>query len=318
MEILHDNFPACPDGNDELTKILHYPSVVIIYLALALVSIIFAILTGVKYNSITVAKNRKISAEKISNVAWIAYYVIVACMSLVQAAEYIFEENYWASLYLYVAGRIFHGGTVLCLSFALNHQRKYRTYSATKNINNGEQQPLITHPQASEEPKTWGSLLVSIEGFLIVLFIIYMAALYLEMFTSSTETEQTFWIIFICVFVAQRVPLAVMAVTIVFNCKADGPTTRSRVLLIIAAILYFVNDLPASIWGKLYEYAPGCVFVVGSIVDLVHLLYLVSQIFFFLFLRSEYLRNAEECVWETVSANEGKALRFNFAFRRFN
>jgi len=123
----------------------------------------------------------------------------------------------------------------------------------------------------------------------------------------------------------------VMAVMIVFNCKADGPTTRSRVLLIIAAILYFVNDLPASVWSKFYEYgtcamlrtlimlianswqlAPGCVFVVGSIVDLVHLLYLVSQIFFFLFLRSEYLRNAEECVWETVSANEGKALRVSF------
>jgi hypothetical protein len=58
MEIMHENFPSCPSDNDELKKLLHYPSVVIIYLVFSLVSFLFAILTGVKYNSITVAKKR--------------------------------------------------------------------------------------------------------------------------------------------------------------------------------------------------------------------------------------------------------------------
>jgi hypothetical protein len=53
------------------------------------------------------------------------------------------------------------------------------TNTATANINNAEQQPLVANQP--EEPRSWASLLISIEGFLIVLFIIYMVALYLEL-----------------------------------------------------------------------------------------------------------------------------------------
>jgi hypothetical protein len=47
--------------------------------------------------------------------------------------------------------------------------------------------------------------------------------------------------------------------------------------------------------------AGDCTFVFASWVDLIHVFYLPTLVCFFLFIRSEYLRNMEECIWTTVS-----------------
>jgi hypothetical protein len=54
------------------------------------------------------------------------------------------------------------------------------------------------------------------------------------------------------------------------------------------------------------------VFWVASGVDLVHLLYVIGLVLYFFFLRSEYHRNMEECIWRTV-----KTFQRGFDFRKF-
>jgi len=90
----------------------------------------------------------------------------------------------------------------------------------------------------------------------------------------------------------------------------EGPTKKSKIYLIGAAIVNVAGDIPLNIWSSILP--DVCIFGIASAVDLVHLCYLCSLILFFLFLRSEYLRNMEECIWTTVSQ-----IQDTFDFRRF-
>lgn len=47
-------------------------------------------------------------------------------------------------------------------------------------------------------------------------------------------------------------------------------------------------------------------------VDIVYTVYIVSLLFLFLFVRSEYHRNMEECIWSAVSQ-----IQDTFDFRKF-
>ncbi len=68
--------------------------------------------------------------------------------------------------------------------------------------------------------------------------------------------------------------------------------------------------LPPTIWSLVLP--RGCYFYIGSITDLLQLLHLISVVFFFVFLRAEFQRNMEECIWTTVSQ-----IQDTFDFRRF-
>lgn len=57
----------------------------------------------------------------------------------------------------------------------------------------------------------------------------------------------------------------------------------------------------------------SCVIFVGSYVDLVHLSFFVGIVLFFVFLRTEFKRNEEECRWRIVSE---KRVRFDSHYGR--
>jgi len=126
------------------------------------------------------------------------------------------------------------------------------------------------------------------------------------------SNNTTYEILFLCAFGVQRIPIVILVLMIVYGrtSSTDGPTKKSKVFLVTAAVVNVAGDIPLTIWSAILPNT--CIFVIASAVDLIHLCYLASLILFFLFLRSEYLRNMEECIWTTVSQ-----IQDTFDFRRF-
>jgi len=134
----------------------------------------------------------------------------------------------------------------------------------------------------------------------------------LYLLITLNDIHDIFNWLFLSSYVLQRIPIIILVLLIITTRSTnDGPTTQSKIFLGLAAGFNLVNDLPLTMWARFLP--ETCIFVIASYVDLIHLLYLFSLIFFFLFLRSEYLRNMEECIWDTVSQ-----IQDTFDFRRFD
>jgi len=307
--IIGKPLPRCPT-DWRWTSYISYPSATFLFGILAIAAFIFATIIGFKYNSVRVF-NRKIRTQNISNTMWILYYATVGCRGIVNAVRYALEQRHEESLdsIFFLGSLILHGITAFALSLALNHQRKYRSSIPPPQ----SQPPKENDPLLAKYSWCKRTITVS-EATFFVLFVIYIVFLYLQIIKSDNVIYE---ILFLVAFCLQRFPVIVLVFLICIGRwnslstgNADGPTRRSKIYLATAVILNSAGDLPLTIWNAAFPV--GCVFVVASWVDMVHLFYIVSLLFFFLFLRSEYLRNMEECIWTTVSQ-----IQDTFDFRRF-
>jgi len=295
------DLPICP-SSWKWAYLFSYPSVTFNYAILAITSFIISIVIGFKYNSVKVF-NRKIRTQNISNSTWILYYSALGFRGTCNTLRYALEEHHEESLdsVFFLSSLILHGITAFALSLALNHQRKYRSSlppaSAPK-----ENDPLLAK-------YTWFKKTVSgSETLFFFMFVIYLVFLYLQIMKSD---DKLYEILFLCAFAVQRLPIVILVFIICYTRNSsDGPTKQSKFYLMVAAILNVIGDLPLVVWSSMLP--GGCVFVIASWVDFIHIFYIASLIFFFLFLRSEYLRNMEECIWTTVSQ-----IQDTFDFRRF-
>jgi len=299
------DLPKCPILWN-WTATVSYPSVTITYGILAITSLVFSIIIGFKYNSVKVF-NRKIRTQNISNTMWILYYCALAFRGACNGVRYALEERHEESLdsVFFLSSLILHGITAFSLCLALNHQRKYRSSlpPSTGTAPPKENDPLLAK-------YAWFRKTVSgSETFFFFLFVIYLIFLYLQVMKSNNTTYE---ILFLCAFGVQRIPIVILVLMIVYGrtSSTDGPTKKSKVFLVTAAVVNVAGDIPLTIWSAILPNT--CIFVIASAVDLIHLCYLASLILFFLFLRSEYLRNMEECIWTTVSQ-----IQDTFDFRRF-
>lgn len=134
------------------------------------------------------------------------------------------------------------------------------------------------------------------EVLYFLIFVVYLVFMVLQILFSPNETMDY---LFIAAFAAQRIPIVGLVLVIVSNRQSDGPTWESKVFLSIAAGLNVLGDIPLVVWSRILP--NNCVFAVASLVDLVHILFILSLVFFFLFLTREYRRNMEECIWSHVS-----------------
>jgi hypothetical protein len=80
---------------------------------------------------------------------------------------------------------------------------------------------------------------------------------------------------------------------------------------VCATLLSICGDVPLAVWPL--AFGSGCVIYVASGTDLIHVFYVAGLVLYFFFLRSEYLRNMEQCVWSAV-----KKFQRNFDFRSNN
>jgi len=124
------NVPICPDAYDsELVDVLKFPSIVITYITLGALCLIFAVLTAVRYNSVTVFE-MKVQQPSISNTMWILYFVSLFLRAGTDATRFaLYDPNGKAikDTVLVVISLVLTGLTTLFLSFALNHQRRHRS-----------------------------------------------------------------------------------------------------------------------------------------------------------------------------------------------
>jgi len=313
-----------------LEQFVAFPSEAFLFAFGFLLSAIFSIVIAAKYNSVRVF-NRKIRTQNISNTLWILYYLATACRAACDGVRYGLTsdlDNSMLNIFLLIS-LILHGVTCFCLCLALNHQRKYRS-SVSASSNPGAQHPngnANNANNANSATSISGSarevdpLIVKYSSFkkfvgasevlFFLLLLLYLIFLYLQIMKSSTIFE----ILFICAFGLQRFPILLLVVTIAFSSpqvnSTDGPTTQSKIFVCVAALINVLGDVPLQFWAHVLP--GGCIFIIASWVDLIHLLQFLSLVFFFLFLRSEYLRNMEETIWTTVSQ-----IQDTFDFRRFN
>lgn len=314
---LNVSIPHCPSHDvPHPLKALGYPSTTIIYVIYAVTTLVFATIIAFKYNSVKVF-NKKIRTQNISNTLWIIYYVSVGIKACVNAALYgISSAN--GTGHPDVHGMLFDAAIILTainaftLCLSLNHQRKYRSSAPSNPAPQSggsvgkETEPLLPRMEVVKR------LLDPIEILFFVLFtaslILYYVALWHD---KDDKNHSLFTLIFVGSYAVQRIPIFVLSLVIVAHRNGnEGPTKQSKVYLFFAAVFHLVNELPVFFLSQVLPFV--CLGNALSWIDILIILNYVSLLLFFLFLRSEYLRNMEECIWTTVSQ-----IQDTFDFRRF-
>jgi hypothetical protein len=182
------------------------------------------------------------------------------------------------------------------------------------------------------------AVLFSLEAVFFILFVIYLVGLYLKFANIGTQHSDVYGWIFFGVYLLQRIPPVILVMVIIMGgvCDRDrssaastrGPSVASRLILAAGSILNALNEMPAEFWVNALRNstllrlclvyhtcdvngtdelppisAAGCVFYIASLFDMVNLLYGLSLVLYFIFLRAEYLRNMESCLWESIAVN---------------
>jgi hypothetical protein len=128
--VVGEALPSCPDDGSAHRILGQHPSATILFGCLTLLSLVFALVVGFKFNHVRVF-NRKIRTKNISNTLWIVYYVAMTFRGAVNAVELTMQSSYEAvDDVLFVASLVLHGVSAFGLTLALNHQRRYRSSGA--------------------------------------------------------------------------------------------------------------------------------------------------------------------------------------------
>lgn len=144
---------------------------------------------------------------------------------------------------------------------------------------------------------------------LIVLFLVlYYVFMSLATSGGGSGDETIFYYVFVGTFCMQRLPVLLLGLLILIDERLpwygfrldstpndDGPSRSSKIYLLLGIICCIPDLLPLSLWDSVVGH--GCALYIGSIVDLLQLIYGLSPLFFFLFTRSEYFRGLEHELW---------------------
>lgn len=328
---MNEHLSSCPEKNS--LHHLGYPSTSIIFAVFALTSFVFALIIAFKYNSVKVF-NKKIRTQNISNTMWIIYYLTLGARAACNTIRYsLLPQHYDLLQYVLLSSSIIlQGITAFSLSEALNHQRKYRSSApspppSSTPTKSQERDPLISsrppsgtpspaiktqerdHSRSEFDVVQWVRRVIFLEDFIFfVLFVIFLVFLYLALLKHG---EELYVLLFLSAFLLQRIPIVTLVLAIVTHQNGtEGPSRQSKAFLLTGAILYLANDLPIFVWSQILP--GGCPLHIASWVDGLSVLNLIAIVFYFFFLRSEYLRNMEECIWTTVSQ-----IQDTFDFRKF-
>jgi len=317
---LNVSVPHCPNyvrnGTEHTPQPLQdigYPATVIIFVVFAVTTLVFAIIIALKYNSVKVF-NRKIRTQNISNTMWIVYYLTMGLRASAGAVLYgvPMEHNKFIHGFFFISGLILSAINAFTLCLSLNHQRRYRSSAPPNPAPQGAAGSL-----KEGDPLLGKDILKkSISAAEVIFFILFAANLSLFYAAlrsqNNQKLENLLVLIFVGSYVAERLPVLILVMIIVAHRNGnEGPTRQSKVYLFLAATLHLTSDLPIFFWDQILP--AGCIIVNSiSYIDILTIVNFLALILFFLFLRSEYLRNMEECIWTTVSQ-----IQDTFDFRRF-
>jgi len=315
----NETIPVCPKTPSHTLEQLGYPTTSIIYVVFAATCLVFAAVIAFKYNSVKIF-NRNIRTQNISNTMWVIYYLTVGLRASCGAVMYGInrpqpdQSKHSETIHelLFVAACILSSINAFTLSLSLNHQRRFRSSAPPTpppqqtpgGATTKEGDPLIVKSDVLRKSVT------PAEVIFFVLFIINLSFLYVAL--KEQKINPIFIFIFVCTYIVQRIPILVLSFIIVTNRNGnEGPTRQSKAYLLFSCLLHLSNDLPVFFWAQIL---PNQCIIMNSLsyIDVLTIINFTSLVLFFLFLRSEYLRNMEECIWTTVSQ-----IQDTFDFRRF-
>eukprot|EP01126_Amoeba_proteus_P034785 TRINITY_DN3480_c0_g2_i10.p1 TRINITY_DN3480_c0_g2~~TRINITY_DN3480_c0_g2_i10.p1 ORF type:complete len:117 (-),score=5.99 TRINITY_DN3480_c0_g2_i10:195-545(-) len=95
---------------------------------------------------------------------------------------------------------------------------------------------------------------------------------------------------------------------------SGGIPFESKTLLSIGIVINLFADVPLFYWSDVLRLsAQFCIWHSFGVLDIVLWCHTVAQFFIFFFIRAEFFRNKERCVWYYVKEREGV-----FDFRHFD
>jgi len=162
-----------------------------------------------------------------------------------------------------------------------------------------EESPPSRVIMVSEKFKNFGKSVDRWEIFYTLLLGIYTVSTLIMILMDFNDYAEA---VFLGLYFTQQVPAIVLIIYIIFRTYPDnqtGPLLKSKIFLGTAALLGITSELPLNIWAQILP--SNCVFAIASWVDVIHLVYCSSVLFFFLFIRSEYKRNSKEYHFNTVT-----------------
>jgi len=299
---------ACPDrwrSDLHMTQ----PSTTIILSVLSFLCLVFALVIGIRYNTVKVFNRRFYTRNTTINAMWIISYFLAGLMFSLLTVHHAlrdeivspYDQAYFLMFY------IFTGVQAFFLGETLNMQRKFKSAAPTSQTNPGIEDPLI--------PKTHVPTGVKF-GFSDALIIVMMLAYISLLLFYSLRGPDTFAmsIAVIAMHGVQRaiVPLMSLIIIVTPNSQDRTVSTKSKIFLSIFAFFHLTSVLPLGFWTWLIP-QKGCLVYIANATDIMIAPIMISYVFLFLFIRSEYVRNMEQCIWETVTQ-----IQDNFDFRKFS
>jgi len=327
--------PACPYNSSITDKITH-PSVFALNTIQCIIATIFCLLLAIRYNSVLVF-NRRIRTRSISNTLWVFLYGIVALRTAMCAVRYSVNDysfvhsNYYSGFL--IAELVLHTLYAFVLSLALNHQRRFRS-SAQENDTSvipnkrEESSQLYEKPGKeveggmvqNEHSSLIGSNKLETKGFFAERYsyvdLIFVAVLLMVWVSLALDIiydqNHLYFDLFVTFFIVQRIPVFVLTGIILLSRHAqDGPTWKTKICLFIGCLLGVADDIPTEGWAAMAN-LDSCALYIMSGADVILIVCILSNVFFFIFARAEFRRNKEECIWSTMSVIQNE-----FDWRRF-
>eukprot|EP00053_Salpingoeca_punica_P024630 m.13996 g.13996 ORF g.13996 m.13996 type:complete len:314 (-) comp7015_c0_seq1:745-1686(-) len=302
--------PACPEGSS-LSSELEYAATWGLFVLLLLISVTLAAVVQNKYNSIVVF-NRRVRPSPVSNTFWLAFFVCNALRACFGILRYVYtvERDDSLDAAIFIVEAVFQGLTKMWLSLTLNYQRRFRSanvIAARPSLNNdpSETAPLLN--QRGEENQASYFMMSSMDYVIVLQMIVCISFLFGQM--DAAESSAFFWVYSADMWTEYALQLYLMAT--VFRQPSDyGPSRLAKFYLGSGMALSALNVLPPTVWQHFLP--DNCVFYVAGWVDLILLLSFCALLFFFLFLRLEFYRNRDPCIFTAVNR-----LKDSIKFRNF-
>jgi len=287
------------------------PSTTLACAVFALLCLVFALVIGIRYNTVRVFNRRFYTRNTTINALWIFSYFLAGTCATLLTIHHALRDDTMVRTYDRIYFLIFYivsGFQAAALATSVNMQRKFKSVAPVSAQTSAPTDPLI--PNGS--PRPLPSNRFGITDLLIILVLIAYLVVFL-VYSLHGEDTLNMSIAFIVIYSVQRalVPFFMFVLVASPNSQERTISPKSKIFIAISAVFHIPLVLPLVMWSWVFKDG-GCLLYIGNATDLMVLPYIFSYIFLFLFIRSEYTRNMEQCIWDTVTQ-----IQDNFDFRKF-
>lgn len=277
---------------------INHPVTSSIYITTAVLCLVLGLVTQFKYNSVKVL-NLTVRSNVISNIPWIAYFIILFIRSVVGAVIYSItpprDPKHFERLTAYfITDGALKSLEVLCLLWALHHQWLYKSKGFLReeidnfNSGSGSRNGVMLAAARKIKNNKAGAIFMA-QFILAMLFMILLE----ELNDVNKEEPGLFYWIYMAFFWTQCISTIFMVVLIAANQNEDGPTCVIKCLFVVGVIATLPGDIPSFIWSSCMDIpCKPSNFWTGY--DFALFLSIPSAIIFFLVLRTEFLRLDQE------------------------